>query len=86
MDATGRKLSQHALHDQLMRIAPFACPPQAFEVIKLARPRGEDMHDEIDVVQKDPFAFGLSFDMQWPHTFPLERLFDLFCNRLVMTG
>src|SRR6266481_4545937 len=84
MDATGRKLLQRALRGQLMRIAPLACPPQAFQIVKLARPRGEDMHDEVDVIQKDPLAFDLSFDMQWPHARLLESFFDLFCNCLVM--
>src|ERR1043165_8169472 len=80
----GASCLQRALCDKFMRIAPPACPPQALQIVELARPRGEDMHDEVDVVHKDPLAFDLSFDMQRPYASLFESFFDLFRNCLVM--
>src|SRR5947207_4513338 len=68
-----------------MRITPLSSPPQALQIVELARPRGEDMYDEINVVQQDPLAFYLSFDVQRPHAVLLQGFFDLFRNCLVVT-
>ena len=67
-----------------MRIAPFSGSPQAFEIVKFTRPRGEYMNDEIDIVEKDPLAFRVSFDMQRANALFFERFFDVFGNGLVV--
>ena len=67
-----------------MRMAPLARPPQAFEIVKLARPRGENVDDEVDIVEEYPLAFGLSFDVQGAHTLFFKGFFDVFRNCLVV--
>src|SRR5207247_4193323 len=85
LDVNGRKFLQGALCDQLMRMVTLACSPEAFQIVKLTRPCGEDVHDEVDVIQKDPIAFRVPFDVQRPHTVFLKGFFDVVCNGLIVT-
>ena len=82
---TGRKFLEYALRDQLMRMETLACSPQAFQIVELPRPRRKDVDDEVDVIQKDPIAFRVPFDVQRPHTFFLKGFFDVVCNGLIVT-
>ena len=69
-----------------MGIVPLPRPPQALQVVELARPRRENVNDEIDIVQKDPLPFGIAFDVQGSNALPLEYFFDVVCNRLSVPG
>ena len=70
-------LLKRALSDQVTGIMPLAGAPQAFQIVEFARSCRKDMNDKIDVVEKDPFAFRASFDVQWTHTLFLQDFFDV---------
>src|SRR3569623_3020960 len=48
--------------------------PQAFQLIEVAQRGVEDVHDELDVIEKNPAALGESFDVVRPYTFLLELI------------
>ena len=54
---------KRALPNQLMSIAPLTRSPQALQIVEFARSCRENVNDEIDVVQKDPLAFGMALDV-----------------------
>src|SRR5215510_3068204 len=68
-----------------MGVTPLTSAPQAFQVVELPRSRGENVDDKVHVVEKDPFAFRKSFDVQRTHTAFLQFLFDVFSNCLILT-
>src|SRR5437879_12743222 len=68
-----------------MRMVTLACSPQAFQIVELPRPRRKDVDDEVDVIQKDPLAFDVPFDVQWSHTFFFQGFFDMVCDCLIVT-
>src|SRR5206468_5856997 len=67
---------KRALADQLMSIAPLTRSPQALQIVELTRTRRENVNDEIDVVQKYPLTFGVSFDVQRTYALFLQGPFD----------
>jgi hypothetical protein len=72
------------LTDQITGIVSLAGAPQAFQIVKFPRPRGKNVNDEVDIVQKDPFAFAVSFDVQWAHTLLLQSLFNVVSDGLIV--
>jgi hypothetical protein len=77
---------ERPLGDQFVRVAPLSGPPQTFEIIELSRAGGENVNDEIDVIQEYPFAFTLSFDVERANTVSFQCFFDMFGNGLIVTG
>src|SRR5262245_58372312 len=75
-----------ALADQFMQVAPLSGPPQSFEVVKLTGPRGEDVDDEIHIVDQNPIAFAMTFRVQRSHALLAEFFVDGFCDRLIVTS
>jgi hypothetical protein len=43
------------------------------------------MNDEVDIVQKDPLAFLVSFDVQGANSVFAESFFDSFGDRLIVS-
>lgn len=76
---------ERALSDQITGIVSLPCAPQALQIVEFARARGKNVNHEIDVVHKDPFAFGVSFDMKRARALLLERFLDVIRNGLVVT-
>ena len=75
---------ERALCDKFARIATLPGSPQTFEIVEFARPRRKNVNDEVHIIEEYPLAFGVSFDMQRPNAFALQRFFDMFGNGLVM--
>ena len=71
---------------QFGNVAALACAPQPFEIVKLSRLARENVDDEIDVVQQDPFAFLLSFDMEGTDSLFAESFVNAFSDRLIVTA
>jgi len=44
------------------------------------------VHHEVDVIQEDPFAFFVPFDMKRPNSEFAESFVDAFCDRLIVPG
>src|SRR5262252_3606257 len=68
-----------------MGIASLTGSPQAFQIVELPRPCRKNVNNKIDIIEKYPFAFRESLDVQSPHTGVFECFFDVFGDRLVVT-
>src|SRR5205809_484276 len=51
----------------------FRIPPQAFEAVEHARFRGEDVDDEIKIIEQHPFGAVVPLDVRRLHAFVGER-------------
>jgi len=56
--------------------------PQTFEIVELARLLGENMDDEIRVIDQDPFALFVALGVGWAHPRGLQTQLDLVCDGL----
>jgi hypothetical protein len=74
------------LANEFIHGAPLSGAPQAFEVVKLPSPGRENMNDEIDVVQKDPLSFFVSFNVKRASSQFTELLIDTFGDGLTVTA
>lgn len=64
---------------------PGHVAPESLEAVELARPRGEDVHDDVEEVDEDPLGLALALDARrTPRR--AEPLADAVGDRLGLTG
>src|SRR5581483_6398028 len=49
--------------------------PETLEIVIFARPFTEDVHDEVAVIEQDPFGTLLTFAMRQMHSFTIQAFF-----------
>jgi hypothetical protein len=79
-----RPEASRTLRSQLRHATAFAGAPQSFQIVELARLCREDVDNEIDVVQKNPFTFLVPFDVQRPNALLSQPFIDAFGNGLIV--
>ena len=69
---------------------PLDGAPESFEIVILTGALAKDVHDEITIVEKDPFRAGFSFPVRHTASLAMEFFFDRFADgldlRLALSG
>ncbi len=65
---------------------PGDVAPQCFEPVEVARARREDVHDDVEVVEEDPFRFALPFGARRAHARGAQPLAHGVGDGLGLTG
>src|SRR6202044_3219620 len=69
---------------QFRRLKPLRRLPQALQIVKLARLLGENVDDEVDIVDKDPLALSIALDLRGPDSSIFQAAFYFIGNGLYL--
>ena len=64
------------------KVQPLGGAPEPLEIVELPRALTEDMHNQIAVVEQDPFRAGFPLPMRQANALAPEALFDGVANGL----